>query len=221
MFRVPQLRLQVALQPAGGAGEWEPYAELELGLTQQVVAHLEGTAGERRELQFEWGGGGALETRADGRLLVAGSGADPTIHAERLAGMFRDAWRSWTTRQPGGDMDIPDVGLGGSVVRVHDVRWAGPQIMATFRTPATQVINRGGAAMQYEVRGPYSAWGPPRSLAPGRADEYDVPYPLTVRRWGDASSPQATCPVGSVVELPQLAPARSGDVSPERLQPSR
>ncbi len=218
-FRVPQLRLQVALQQASEPGEWQPYAELELGLTQQVVAHLQRPASDRRALQLEWSG--ALETRADGRLLVADNGTDPTIHAERLAGMFRDAWRSWTTQQPDGDMQIPDVGLGGCVVRLNDVHWAGPQIVATFRTPATQIVNRGGAAVQYEVRGPYSAWGRPRSLAPGEVHEYDVPYPLTVRRWSDTSSPPATFPVGSVVVLPQLAPALSGDISPERLQPSR
>lgn len=212
-FVIPRLVLAVAIKPVGESAVWMPYARFDISVTQEAVARLESQAGIRRVLRLEWRGAAEIGTR--GGVIEGGEVREPNVHNDRLTDLFRAAWHDWTKEQSATEMQVPDIGLGGSSVRLEELRWSGPQIVAAFRTPPTRVANRGDTPERYEVRGPFSPWGGPYTLGPGMVHEFEAPYPLTIRRLDGMSFPSASFPVGSLVELPTLKSAGAHDGLPE------
>ena len=76
---------------------------------------------------------------------------------------------------------IPDLDFGLTKLRLSEARWAAPWLGVTFSAPGVKITNSTDKPLAYETKGPYSSWGGPYTLAPGKTHRYDIAYPMTWR----------------------------------------
>jgi hypothetical protein len=81
-------------------------------------------------------------------------------------------------------MEVPDLKIGPSRLRLHDLNWKSPLVEVTYRLARIKITNLSKEAFTYETKAPTSPWGEPLTLKPGESHEFDLPYPLTYRRKG-------------------------------------
>lgn len=91
---------------------------------------------------------------------------------------------------------VHDVVLNGVPLRMDAMDWVKRHVVVQYQLPGLLVTNDSTEPLTYEVRGPYTDWSQPRTLAPGDFDEYRVPYSLTWRRRLPAKTQFYTLPLG-------------------------
>jgi predicted esterase len=215
-FQAPGLLFKVSTRSGNATAPWEPFANLRYSVNQGTVTSLERVSNEARALQLKWDGQTKVAVKAD--FADGYSPTDDTINEQALADLFRDSWTRWTQQGPASQTIIPDFDLGLTQLRLSDVSWKSPALSVTFSAPGVKLTNSSKDNLVYETKGPFSGWGGPFTLEPGKSHEYPIAYPLIYRRRIDGQYVQYALAPGSHSEFrvpqaggdPRLFKAREG-----------
>lgn len=177
IFAAPQLRFVIKVRK-NPTEQWQPYAELIVGLEQAATATLVTPKHDTRALQLQWAGDPDLKISAN---FVGDNAADREADTDALEATIRKAWRGWTGLGPASQTMIPDIDFGLTKLRLTEAVWTAPWLGITFAPPGVKITNSTEKPLVYETKGPYSQWGGPYTLAPGKAHQFDIAYPMTWR----------------------------------------
>ena len=89
-----------------------------------------------------------------------------------------------------------DLDLIGVPLRLEQLDRSNGHLIVRQQLPSIVVTNSTTEPLTYEVRGPFTDWGRPRTIEPGQRHEYRVPYPLTWRRRLPTTTQFYTLPLG-------------------------
>lgn len=193
-LQIPKLLVSVAINTDPAQPEWKHCAEFELEVRQQIDPSLNKPTFARREVQLGFKPG---ETISGGGRFAEGYAAEnSTIHSDQFVELFRDSWSKWTQNGSKTEANVPDVAFGNVKLRVNDLDWAAPVLVADFKPAGIKITNLSDEPFTYEARGPHSGYGGPYTLPPGKSHEFDIPYPLTYRHRGKSGMEVYTLTAG-------------------------
>ncbi len=200
-FHVPKLIITTSLLTAGSAAGVEdprnakPFAVFEVELKQTAIAELLKPNSQTRSIKFAWDGDPDLKVTC--RFADGYDAENKAINNEQVAGWLKESWKAWTGLSQIGAVRVPDLDFGLTKMRLSNAGWATPHIFASFSPPGVKMTNSSKEVFIYETKGPYSNWGTPLKLEPGKSHEFEISYPLMYRRNGEIY----TLPPGSHSEF--------------------
>ncbi len=189
LFHVPKLLITTSLLPAGSTSGFEdprnakPFAVFEVELKQTAVAELLKPSSQTRAVKFAWDGEPDLKVTC--RFADGYEAENKSINNEQVEGWLKDSWKAWTSLTPIGAARVPDLDFGLTKMRLSNAGWATPHLFAAFSPPGVKLTNSSKEVFTYETKGPYSEWGGPFKMEPGKTHEYEISYPLMYRRNGE------------------------------------
>jgi len=192
----PRAVISVAAR-AGGDEPWTPLAEFEFTLEQETAAVITEPGFARRGLRLDWSGEPRI--RAAAHFAPDYSPLDPELDVDRIRELFVTAWNAWTAKGPVSDVTVKDVDFGYSRLRLDDIGWSAPHLMISYAEPGLKITNRADRPLMYETRSPFSAWGGPYVLAPGKTHVFKVASSIEYRQHTGRSQTY-TIPVGAQCE---------------------
>jgi predicted esterase len=176
-FAAPQLRFLIKVR-TDPKQKWKPFAEFDVNLKQAATTTLVTPKQGTKALQLEWTG----EPRLVINAKLAGENSDGKgINTDALEAVIRKAWHGWTGLGPASQTVIPDLDFGLTKLRLSEAGWTAPWLGITFSPPGVKLTNSTDKPLVYETKGPYSSWGGPYTLTPGKTHRYDIAYPMTWR----------------------------------------
>ena len=179
-FVVPQAAISMAIKKSAAEKEWTPYAEYSLSINQDVEPQILNRSFSKRALRLNWEGSSRL--RGNARFAPGYKPQNSQIDQKKFQSLVQAAWEGWTRQGPASVAEIPDIELGFGRYRVKQVSWSSPQLLATFSVPELKITNKTKVELEYELKNPYSDWGGPYKLKPGKSHAFDAATPLTFRR---------------------------------------
>lgn len=183
-FGVPDMRISVSIKPQKDAAAWQPFAELPINLAQSTAPKLVKVDRYTRLFQLQWSGAPVISVEP--RFAQGYAVQDKTINREPLLTLIDTAWRGWVGQGPAAQTPVNDVAVGIAKLRLNQLEWKSPLLQVTFTSPGVKLTNSSKDPFTYETKGPFSGWGGPYTLDPGKSHEYPIAYPLTYRqRVGD------------------------------------
>lgn len=186
-FKLPQVALQISTRRPD-TKTWEPYARFDLAIEELVTIGLHKVSHERRALEMQWQEGRSIT--ATGAFAPGVKGDDTTIKTDDFVAAFKESWQAWTGSGPAATAAVPDVEFSTTRLRMQQLAGPAPVLTGVFEIPGTRIRNLSDTPLVYEIRGPYTVWGGPYTLQPGKAHEYEFPHPLTYRQsTGDTRGP--------------------------------
>lgn len=194
-FVLPKASLLVSTRKPGAGSQWSPFAEVDLQMKETLAGRLLKPNFVDRKLEVAWKGN--RQINGEGRLLANTDVASKEVDGTNLAALFATAWGGWTDQSLAIATTVPDVDLGFTRLRLEDFTAAGNVLAAKFTIPKIRITNSSPEKFVYETKGPFSPWGGPFILEPGKSHEYDLPYPLTYRPSSTSQSEVYSLLVGS------------------------
>ena len=94
-----------------------------------------------------------------------------------------------------------DLEFGSTHIRLAGVNWHDPYIVLDYRLPRTRIRNTSDQPIDYQIRGPLTAWGGPYVLPAGKSHDFPVPYAMTLRQSAADSTPTLPVTMGSLFLL--------------------
>ncbi len=179
-FRLPKLLLSVSINTNLAEPKWKPCAEFDMQLQQQVQPSLEKPTFSRREVELGWKPDPVIS--GTGKFAEGYAAETREIHADKFVELFREGWAKWTQGNGDSTADVQDVALGTIRLRMNDLRWSKPVIVAGFQPAGVKITNLSNEPFTYETKGPFSGWSSPFTLKPGDSHDFAIPFPLTYRR---------------------------------------
>lgn len=179
-FQVPELKIALAYKPTKDAPKFEPYADLKISLIQGAVPKLSRPDYESRLFQLVWTGDAQIKVTPvfSESYKVESKDVDNALLTE----MVQTSWKGWSGHGAAAQTPIPDLEFGIAKMRLSDVNWKSPFLGVSFAPPGVKLTNSAKEALVYETKGPFSDWGGPFTLEPGKSHELPISYPLTYRR---------------------------------------
>ena len=189
----PKLRTLISMRRVGER-RWKPYVEVELQLSRDfelTVLHAGFSARgirirEASELNFD----------ATGRFVVGYEPQTKELNLKLLKSQLLKCLAEMQGRAESLSMRSKDLDLIGVPLRLERLDRAGGLFIVRQELPGIVVSNATKEPLTYEVRGPFTDWGRPRTIDPGKRHEYRVPYPLTWRRRLPTTTLFYTLPLG-------------------------
>jgi predicted esterase len=180
-FRVNGLQITISIKTPSDP-TWKPCAVFELNIAEQVRATLKSPAHDVRIVSLDW----QQDTSVTGTSKFADgyNAKDSKIDTDGYINQFKQAWKTFSKGTTAASMEVPDLKIGPSRLRLHDLNWKSPLVEVTYRLARIKITNLSKEAFTYETKAPTSPWGEPLTLKPGESHEFDLPYPLTYRRKG-------------------------------------
>ena len=197
-FRAHGIQIAVSIK-TDAQSPWKPCAVFELNVAEQVRANLKKPAHDQRIVSLDWQPETSVTSSA--RFAEGYSAKDSTINSDAYAVMFKQAWRTFSKGTSVTSMEVPDLAIGSSKLRLNNIGWTSPLVEVTYHLARIKITNRSNEPFTYETKAPTSAWGEPLTLKPGDSHEFEIPYPLTYRRKTDKGLEVYTLPAGSHSEF--------------------
>lgn len=217
-FSVPGLlfRVEIRDRAADDRATWAPFAEIRYNVGQGTSISLNRIDDQTRALALDWQGETTVTASAafSDRYQPSISTIDETL----LTDLFRTCWHRWTGQGPASQTVVPDFDLGLTQLRLSEVAWKPPNLAITFSPPGVKLTNSSEVDLVYDTKGPFSDWGGPYTLKPGKSHDYPIAYPLIFRREFKGREIQYSLAPGSHSEFrvprdggaPRLFKAREG-----------
>lgn len=201
-IEVPKLRIEMAVKPTVEAKEWEPFANIDVTIRQDVEPRLVAPKYDVREFLLSW----AKPAKFDVDVCYADSWKpeNPAINKAVASDLFAAGWSEFTRGGEEGGKRLDDMKVGGVTLRAAQVTWAEPLVLARFAAPGLRLTNRTTAPVKYQARAAGSDWSQPWSLAPGESHDYPVPYAIDVRQVEPAGTGVLRVPTGGEFEFRPL-----------------
>lgn len=178
-FRVNGIQITISIKTNADSA-WKPCAVFELNVAEQVRANLKTPAHDQRIVSLDWQQETSVTATAE--FAEGYTATDKTIDTDGYVQMFKDAWKKFSKGTSAAEMEVPDLKIGPSRLRLHDIKWESPLVEVTYHLARIKITNLSDVPFTYETKAPTSPWGAPLTLAPGASHEFDIPYPLTYRR---------------------------------------
>lgn len=180
-FRVNGIEITVSIK-TDSQSPWKPCAVFVLNVAEQVAANLSAPAHDVRIVSLDW----KQDTSVTGTAKFADGyqAKDSTINNESYMNQFKEAWKVYSKGTSIASMEVPDLQIGPSKMRLHDLKWESPLVEVTYNLARIKITNLSNEPFTYETKAPTSPWGEPLTLKPGDSHEFAIPYPLTYRRKG-------------------------------------
>lgn len=193
-FRVHGIQIAVDIRTDSNA-PWKPCTVFDLDVTEQVRANLKKPAHDQRIVSLDW----LEDTRVAGtaRFVDGYSAKDSQINKDDYIKQFKDAWAVFSKGSTAASMEVPDLAIGPSKLRLENVHWETPLVEVTYNLARIKITNLSEEPFTYQTKAPTSPWGEPLTLKPGASHEFDIPYPLTYRRQTDKGMEVYTLNVGT------------------------
>ena len=212
----PNLKVEIATRQRGTASDWQPYATLTVSVRQDADVSLAHVDNLRRAVKLGWSGNPDVTLSA--AFAPGHQPGNTSIDTDRLTALFQTSWLNWTALGPATQTIVPDLNFGLAKLRLSDVGWHSPFMGAVFKPPGVRITNSADEPLVYETKGPFSDWGGPYKLDPGKSHMFPVSYPLTWQRRVDGRVIAYTLDAGSHSEFrkpeaggpPSLFKAREG-----------
>lgn len=206
-FRVPGVQISIAIKTDPDQKEWQPCAVFDMDVSEQVSSDLSKPAHDRRVVSLNW----REETRVEGtgRFVEGYQPSESLIDSDRYLKLFQDSWQKFSKGSTVAEMEVPDLTIGVSRLRLHDLRWRTPLVEVSYHLARIKISNLSNEPFTYETKAPTSPWGPPLTLKPGDTHEFEIPYPLTYRRRTRSGTEVYTLETGSHSEF--RVPLAGGD----------
>lgn len=198
-FQLSGVQISVAIKTDPAQKEWKPCAVFELNVTEQVKATLTKPTHEQRFVSLDWQPDAAIQGTS--KFAEGYEAKDSNINTNGYVEMFKQAWQTFSKGTSAAAMEVPDLKLGGSRLRLADLDWKSPLIEVTYKLARIKITNTTDKPFTYETKAPTSPWGEPLTLKAGESHEFEIPYPLTYRSRNAAGATEIyTLPVGTHVE---------------------
>ncbi len=178
-FKLPQVAMQISTRTPS-TRKWEPYAQFDVMIDELVTIGLQKVTHERRALEMQWQEGRTIT--ATGAFAPGVMATDTTINSDSFVAAFKENWQAWTGSGPAATAAVPDVEFSTTKLRLQKLGGPAPVLTGVFEIPGTRITNFSDEPLLYEIRGPYTVWGGPYTLEPGKTHEYQFPHPLTYRQ---------------------------------------
>jgi len=178
-LRMPHLRISVDIKTSPEQAAWERCAQFDMQLAQRFDLQIQKPDFEKRVIH--------LSRPQEAEISVTGQFAgdympsDMTLHSDRITDLFRNAWRASERMELLQEISASDLAVGTAKLRAAEVKWCEPFLLRRYVPARTRITNRGVESFTYSVKGPFTEWGGPYTLAPGKSHDFAVPYRLTVR----------------------------------------
>lgn len=198
-FRVPKLKLVISIRDGNNGAKVTPFAEFDVKLKQQADPKLLKPTSRTRALALVWDENPQFEVR--GGFAPGYKPENANIDHDRITSLISDGWKNWMQNGPMTTTNIPDVNLGYSKLRIADLDWSSPLLLATFGPPGVRISNSFDKPLVYDMKGPYSDWGGPYTLKTGEDHYFPITYPVLFRRKINGQYQAFTLPVGSHSEF--------------------
>ncbi len=193
-FHVRKLLITTSLVEAGNAvaggvvepidpRRAKPFTVVEAEIKQMAVAELLKPDSQTRSIKFAWEGDPEIKLTC--RFAEGYQAENSTIHDDLIEAWLKESWKAWTGLTPVATASIPDLDFGLTKMRMNKAGWESPHLFAVFTPPGVKLSNSSDEVFTYETKGPYSDWGGPYKLEPGKSHDYEISYPLTYRRKGE------------------------------------
>lgn len=179
-FAMPEMRISVSIKPTKDAAQWQPFAELPILLEQSTVPQLVKVDRYTRLFQLQWSGAPVI--KVEPRFAEGYDAQNKTINNEPLVKLADTAWRGWIGHGPAAQTPVSDISVGISKLRLNKLEWKAPMMKIAFTAPGVKLTNSSQEPFTYETKGPFSGWGGPYTLEPGKSHEYPIAFPLTYRQ---------------------------------------
>ena len=199
LFQMPEMRLSVLIKPTKEAPLWQPFAEIRINIEQATIPTLVKVDRQTRLFQLVWSGDPQMKVEAS--FDKSYQPENKNIGQAMLDQLVPNSWRGWIGHGPAAQLPVNDIEIGITKVRLESVNWQAPMLNVNFTAPGVKITNSSTVAFSYETKGPFSGWGGPYTLEPGKSHEYPIAYPLTYRQKKDGESPVYILPPGSHSEF--------------------
>jgi hypothetical protein len=193
-----RLKLVTLVRPLGSA-DWTPYVEFDAAISQQVQVRLARPSRTTRGLQLD--PVGAPDITLTGRFAQTAKPEATELHTDQFQAALTQAWSAWTRGGAAAEYPVADIDFGLSALRLDAAGWALPELFVEFGIPGVKITNSSDRPLVYETKGPYSGWGGPYTLEPGKTHSFDIAYPLTYRSSSSGTLAVFTLPPGSHSEF--------------------
>ena len=198
-LRVNGLQISVAIKTDPAQPQWKPCAVFELNVAEQVRAKLQKPAHDQRVVSLAWQP--ATTVTGTARFAEGYTPKDGKLDSDGYVDLFKQAWQAFTKGKSVAAMEIPDLAIGSSKLRLENISWKSPLVEITYNLARIKITNLSEEPFTYETKAPTSPWGEPLILKPGDSHVFDIPYPLTYRRKTATGSEVYTLTVGSHSEF--------------------
>ena len=198
-FRVKGVQITVSIKTDPSQTDWKPCAVFELNVAEQVKANLQRPAHDQRIVSLDWLP--VTSVTATARFAEGYQAKDSTLNADDYADRFKQAWQTFSKGTAVASMEIPDLKIGSSKLRMQDIRWNSPLVEVTYQLARIKLTNLSQEDFTYQTKAPLGAFGKPLTLKPGDSHDFAIPYPLTYRRSTDKGEELYTLPVGMHFEF--------------------
>ena len=193
---LPQLRLAISIRRPGET-KWTPCVDFNLRISRDYSPLV--MRGRFAARAFACGVASDLNVESAAEFAPGYEAENKDINRQMLVDQMMTA-REEAQRQEGEKpIASKDIMLAGVPWRLEEFGWSAGHLVFRHRVPPIRVTNSSNEPLTYEVRGPLSDWGPPRTLASGEHHEIKVPFPLTWRRRLPTTTLSYTLPLGREV----------------------
>ncbi|MGE3314286.1 MAG: alpha/beta hydrolase-fold protein [Planctomycetaceae bacterium] len=209
--RIPRMQIAVDIRTDRSQQKWTPCAEFDLKIAQRLSISLDKSDFAVRKIATNLLGD--LKISAVARFHDDYEPMQSSLDSGRVAAIFRAGWDAHADQMLQ-TRTIPELAFGSAKFRATEVQFADSYLTTRFLPARTRIVNKSDQPLEYELRGPFSQWGGPYTLAPGEFHEFRVPYDLTFRQNTGENEVKYTLPLGSSSTYRSLADGKS----PELLQ---
>lgn len=192
-LQIPEAHVAYTVQTSADENSWKPLGTFALDISQNVQVEVVQPTYVKRVLQLTWSG--------EPEILVSdvatNSSGNPACQ-EYLRKAFANAWSEWAHSFVNGETEVRDIDFGFTRMRLHDAYEDQSQLLVRYTEPIVKIVNRSEEVLVYYTRTPYSTWGGPYELEPGKSHKYGVTTPLLYRRQTNGRYSGYTLPIGSL-----------------------
>ncbi len=192
-LQIPEAHVAYTIQTSAEDNSWKPLGTFALDISQNVQIEVVQPTYVKRVLQLTWSGEPEIHL-SDSETNSSGNAASQ----EHLRNTFATAWSEWAHSFVNGETEVRDIDFGFTRMRLHDAYEDQSQLLVRYTEPVVKIVNRSEDILVYYTRTPYSTWGGPYELEPGKSHKYGVTTPLLYRRQINGSYSGYTLPIGSL-----------------------
>jgi len=199
VLRAPGLQLVVSVQESSQSDQWQPVAEFDCHIEQNVRAVVSELR-DASDLQLVPGADPQLSVTG-GRQLKEDGRATTEEENEAFRSLLAKAWTDWIQGESFSDTVIADLDFQKTRLRLLDLNFAPQSVTAEFDILPISIYNLSDEVLQYELKGPHTGWSKTYSLEPGESHDYQTDYSMTWRRQSEDGPVVYTLKPGSHSEF--------------------
>ena len=189
----PMLRTLIATRRVGEQ-KWKPCVEVDLQVGRDYELTVPRGGFSARAIRVREAS--EMRHHATGRFAVGYEPQSKELNLDLLVSQLVKSLAEAQGKVASMSIHSKDLDLIGVPLRLEQLDRAGGLLIVRQELPGIVVSNSTKEPLTYEVRGPFTDWGRPRTIDPGERHEYRVPYPLTWRRRLPTTTLFYTLPLG-------------------------